>query len=132
MDMSTTPPKSTRSFSEGVAPQNNPAALLVQIYPGEITSEDYMRRYCEAMGIKTVPRSGDHFVGLHTYLNRIGGIEMLGSSEEKQKLSDRNWQSYNPVMKNVWSESEYPDVAAWLTKNEKHIEVVRAASRRPR
>ena len=71
-------------------------------------------------------------MGLHTYLNRISGIEMLFSSEEKQKLSDRNWQSYNHVMKNVWSESEYPDVAAWLTKNEKHIEVVRAASRRPR
>lgn len=71
-------------------------------------------------------------MGLHTYLNRIGGSEMLVSSEEKQKLSDRNWQSYNHVMKNVWSESEYPDVAAWLTKNEKHIEVVRAASRRPR
>jgi len=39
------------------------------------------------MASKTLPRSGDHFVGLHCCPNRIGGIEMKGNIKENDSIN---------------------------------------------
>ncbi len=119
-------------LSDGVTPQNNAAVLLVQTYPGEITSEKFMKRFCKALGIKPVPLDGDHYEDLFKFLRRRDGITENTTPEERKRLADKHEAIWERVMADVWTAESHPEVKEWLDENKKHFDTVRRASLRKR
>ncbi len=119
-------------LSDGVTPQNNAAVLLVQTYPGEITSEKFMKRFCKALGIKPVPLDGDHYEDLFKFLRRRDGITENTTPEERTRLADKHEAIWERVMADVWTAKSHPEVKEWLDENKKHFDTVRRASLRKR
>lgn len=119
-------------LSDGVTPRNNAAVLLVQTYPGEITSEKFMKRFCKALGIKPVPLDGDHYEDLFKFLRRRDGITENTTPEERKRLTDKHFAIWERVMADVWTAKSHPEVKEWLDENKKHFDTVRRASLRKR
>lgn len=119
-------------LSKGVTVENNAAVLLVQTYPGEIASEEFMKRYCDALGIKPVPLDGDHYEDLVTFLLKRDGIDRSDRTPASTAKQEKFIKIQSRVMNNVWTEEQYPDVKKWLDENEKHFDTVRKASLRKR
>ena len=119
-------------LSDGVTPKNNAAVLLVRTYPGGIASEKFMKRYCDALGIKPVPLDGDHYEDLVTFLLKRDGIDRFDRTPASAEKQEEFIKIQSRVMNNVWTEEQYPYVKKWLDENEKHFDTVRKASLRKR
>lgn len=121
-------------LSEGVTAENNAAALLVTVYPGEITSEAYMKRYCKALGIKPVPLKGDYFQDYYSFA-RSRKESRLGrklTPEESQKAIDAINKDFEKAASGPWKKKDIPSMAEWMEASEKHLKVVARAAKRSR
>lgn len=113
--------------SHGATPDNNAAVLYWQAFgPAPIPHQD-RDRYFRAMGCPIPPNVGEYFVT----------IEELSSAEpetgDKQaKAAAELFDQFGSGEARLWTEQEFPALAAWLTKNEKPLQLVIEASRRPR
>lgn len=119
--------------SEGVTPDNNAAILLLRaVGPAEISQE--IRIECfKRLGIPPLSPTDDYFDDWSEYLPQIPAAErpvtpagdeaaVLALLEEMQEKAQ-----YRP-----WSREEFSHLAKWLDANQPHLELVVAASKRPR
>ncbi len=116
-------------LSEGVTPDNNAAALLMQVMGAKEIPKEIRPGFYQHLGIP-VPENpqgdlqpyGDF---LDEYLRTTGGT---AKKTERRKLMEKSFQTYG----RPWTRKEYPLVARWLDANEQAIDRIVAASRRPR
>jgi hypothetical protein len=119
-----------RLASDGVTPEDNAAVLIVRVFgPREIPPEN-RDEFFRLLGIPPPSEKGDYYVDLAVFDKpRAAGNTMPGM------LGDRPRDVFDDqaqAMSRPWSRGEFPAVAQWLDKNEKHLPTIIAASRRAR
>lgn len=121
-------------LKKGVTPQNNAAVLLLKAYPGEITDERFMKKYCKALGISPLPLKGDYFKTYYrmaiSEAERKKGGQL--TNEENGAAIDAMNDAYERATKGPWKKSEIPVIANWLEAVDKHLDMVKKASMRSR
>ncbi len=112
-----------QAASEGVTPENNAAVLLWQALGPADIPEGGRERFFRLLGIRPLPENGDYFVALKKPVER----KRFQPDESKPDLFDQQ----DEAMARPWSQEEFPLIAQWLEKNEKPLELVMEATRRP-
>jgi len=115
--------------SKGVTPENNAAVLFWQaVGPGEIDQQQ-RDRYFAMLGMSPLPEKGDYFVSLEDYVKNSETVDGVEPSYERlEEVRDQ----LDDAMRRPWSKREFPMLADWLDANQKPLELLVEASRRPR
>jgi hypothetical protein len=132
---------------EGVTPENNAAVLLWQaVGPAELVStcgEARCDAYFRELGVPRPPADGDYFVTLDDYAEEKQAAEPPdqqgadGQQPGEEEWGEPSWYSIlrgqsDEARQRPWSKEEFPELAAWLERNEKPLRLVVAASERER
>jgi hypothetical protein len=111
-------------LGKGITADRNANVLIWQaIGPTPAGAKEMPPAFFKRLGIESPPKSGAYFVTIGEYsrdhLKRDpGAFDTF--------LDQRNRAGQRP-----WSAQDYPDVAAWLKANEKPLELIVEATRRP-
>ena len=100
------------AYSKGVTPANNAAVKLVEAIGPKMFPDPIRDEALKQLGV-TLPAKGEYF---EDYIN---------------PTSD-GLTAYNQALKGPWQAGMYPELAAWLEKNEAPLARFLEASRRPR
>jgi hypothetical protein len=119
-------------WSQGVTPENNAAVLLIQaLGPGE-TNKDTPERFFQMLGIPRIAEKGAYLEPSQAYIERkstgAAGAEK-GQETDAAKLA---FEQHLQIMDRPWSKKEFPIAASWLDENAKQIDLIVAATKRPR
>src|SRR6516225_8850113 len=111
-------------LGKGITPEKNANALLWQVLGptpegGNPPPAEFFRR----LGIKQPPKDGAYFVPLHRYLKDEVKLE--------REKWDELWDQQGRAAARPWAAKDYPHIAAWLKRNEKQLDRVVEAVRRP-
>ena len=146
---------------EGVTPQNNAAVLMWQaMWPGELDEEHHLL-ICSELGIDPVPSEQESLKSMYesatrrrlaAWLHEQGRLGVDGHPPSKEAvaaisnltkdiwpLSEEAYELLDVVdevsfnaMARSWTSDSIPPLAQWVTKNQKPLDLLLAASRRPR
>lgn len=109
-------------LSKGVTPENNANVLVWKaIGPkpeGKLISEEFFK----TLGMERPPEEGDYFLDQFKFLRRNLNIEL-------EKVFDVERQM-EVAFKRPWTKKDFPDLAKWLTINEKPLALVGEAASR--
>ncbi|MCH8923731.1 MAG: hypothetical protein IIA67_11375 [Planctomycetes bacterium] len=114
-----------RRASKGGTPKNNAAVMLLRAMGPGVVEKDVRTRYFKRLGIEPLPEKGDYFLEPGEYLKKA-------RPRTWKDDGDRFWDEYFAACDRPWSEKQYPLLAGWLTANEKSLQHVAKAVRRPR
>jgi hypothetical protein len=110
-------------MSRGVTPENNAAvALLKAIGPAKLDA-DLRAEYFTRLGIKPLPVDADYFETFDEYIQRV-----IKDPDAIETAGDEFYEA----MQTPWTDEDYPHIARWLEKNDKHLEAITQASNRSR
>ncbi|MGD0382564.1 MAG: hypothetical protein ABSA77_03515, partial [Thermoguttaceae bacterium] len=116
---------------EGVTPENNAAVPLWEaIGPSVIKTED-QEKFFQMLGIKPLPTKGDYLVSFDAYLKQIKSADETTNSATVDQQNEQDEQ-FEKALNNPWSEEQYPLVAGWLNANQKPLQKIHEAARRPK
>ncbi|HUT95896.1 MAG TPA: hypothetical protein VMY37_40965 [Thermoguttaceae bacterium] len=132
---------------QGVTPENNAAVLLWQaLGPAEIVGtcgEEGCDWHFQELGIPRPPEQGEYFVALQNYaieLEADGPPPEQEASQEEPELESQVSRTWGAILseqseqaaRRPWAPEEFPELAAWLEKNQQPLALVVEASRRER
>ncbi|HUR54490.1 MAG TPA: hypothetical protein VMZ71_10185 [Gemmataceae bacterium] len=110
-------------LSKGVTPEKNANALLWQAFgPSPEGGDPMPAEFYRRLGIKEPPKNGNYFVD-QTKFARDGlklPQDQINTFHENQGKASRT----------PWTANEYPQLAAWLTANDKPLLLVTEAVKR--
>lgn len=106
--------------SKDVTPENNAAVLLVQAIGPAVIEPELQLEFFRQLGFGPLPVQGE-------YLQPLGAA-YIADREVLKRVQDEMEASYRAP----WQPADHPELAEWLTANEKPLELCVAASERPR
>lgn len=115
-------------MSEGVTPDNNAAVLLMQAFGPGIIGEQYRWDYFQLLGSPELPPDGDYVIDQNAWIHRNDEPNAPVDADHNQLLEDQ----FHAAMSRPWTSDEYPEVADWLEANDAPLELIVAATTRPR
>lgn len=132
--------------SEGVTPDNNAFCLIVQAYGPSALRAQTREAIQRKAGMKPLPLEGDYYLDLYAYVESIASPEDFKEQIQEFKIPGRKEPIRFPfrpavddandqmrqAMENPWRVEQYPQIAAWIQRNEKHLETFKQATLRPR
>ena len=148
------------TFSEGVTPENNAAALLFQaLGPGDLNPQD-AAAVAKELGLTEVPTNATSLRPIYCTQNRRritrwlheqGRLTLPGGrpakdeiiqqalnmaplplSDEAQALVDLADTEIDRASSRPWTTDQIPPLGKWLSESQEHIDLIVQASRRPR
>lgn len=132
---------------EGVTPESNAAVLFWQaIWPGEL-EEEYRPLIMEALGLEKEPDAAESLQ--MPYSRQVRDAVIRWAVKERDPQEDAaeainrehlNFWAYNlyaeevisAAMDRPWTSEQIPPLAEWVVKNEKSLDLLVEASKRPR
>ncbi len=118
--------------SKGVTPENNAVVLLCQAMNPDEIGQSIRERFFKMLGIPPPPETGRYYVSFFKFTHADEGADAPGADPAREKKRDQLMKQYDVAMERPWSRDELPAVFAWLEANEKPLELIVAATRRPR
>jgi predicted methyltransferase len=135
-------------LGQGVTAGSNCNALLWQALGPHPDDATMPAEFFRLLGIQPPAKDGVYFVGLHSFMHRrlkasragcclvpdtplrvlasAAGIVQAYASDYPELIERLDARALRP-----WSEADYPDLAAWLERNNKPLAAVVEAVRRP-
>lgn len=112
-------------YRQGVAPENNAAIPFWQAFGPKSIPEPMREEFFKRLGIQPLPVEGEYFITEEQFRKSLlrEGIEF-----SKDELFNRFFTAHG----SPWTTDEFPEVAKWLSANEKPLEKILEASRKPR
>jgi hypothetical protein len=118
--------------SRGVTPENNAVVLLLKaVARAEIDSKS-RERFFKMLGIAPLPEKGSYLESYDAYFERKNPGATAPKEGQGPDLSKKRWDESYRIGERPWSKSEFPVAAAWLEENQKQVDLVVAATKRPR
>jgi hypothetical protein len=108
-------------LGKGVTVENNSAALLWKVLGPQPEKESMPAKFSELLGVK-LPKDGDYYVSLKTYLEKQEMGDPDSSSAINYKLGVLHWQT--------WTAKKHPEINGWLKANEKPLSLLAEAMKR--
>lgn len=145
-------------YRNGVTPENNAAALLWRaLWPGELDPPQYAA-VANELGLKEIPSKDDALVAVSGKVNRARIATWLrdqeatpatqksapapGTSAEvvtddntlasEGAIDERGDELFRRAMSQPWTSKQIPPLAKWAADNKKPLDLMVAASQRPR
>jgi hypothetical protein len=146
-------------YREGVTPRNNAAALIWKaLWPGELSPQDYAP-IAKELGLAQIPSKSDAIDHLYSQANtkRVaewlkqqavnapvtetaasaiisngGAVELDEDNLMQTELEHAAEEVLDQVMSRPWTSDEVPPIAEWVRANQKPLDLLVEASRRPR
>jgi hypothetical protein len=113
-------------LSVGVTAENNANVLIWKAMGPHPEQSNLGPRFFKLMKTEMLPETGDYFAELNNFIKQ----------ELKLKPTDPRWNEIvdqqSEATSHLWTEQQYPNLAAWLKFNEKPLVVLREATLRPR
>jgi hypothetical protein len=115
--------------ARGVSVENNAAASFWRIHgPNAIRGgieEPDRGAFLAAMGLNGLPKEGDYFVSIASYVQSKIPKEDLEGVQDFHVLLGEQLQE---TLQRPWRKEECPELAAWLAVNERHFAAFRLAT----
>jgi len=116
---------------KGVTPENNAAVLFWQAMgPSEIKPE-MRRRYFQMLDMPPLPEKGNYFVSSDKYFQQLKDAKDRRLPKPAGQARDPVWDEFNEAAKRAWSRQEFSALVAWLDANEKPLDLLVMATKRP-
>lgn len=112
-------------LSQGITPDNNANVLIWQALGPHPEGAIMPPAYFRWLAIESPPEKGDHLISWSDYVR-----ENVKGGEDPEKRKEI-WGRADRAGKWPWTAKEQTDLADWLTRNEKPLALVTAATRRP-
>ncbi|MFP6603023.1 MAG: hypothetical protein VB862_10885 [Pirellulaceae bacterium] len=113
-------------LSVGVTAENNANVLIWKAMGPHPEGSNLGPQFFKLMKTEILPETGDYFAELNNFIKQ----------ELKLKPTDPRWNEIvdqqSEATSHLWTEQQYPNLAAWLKFNEKPLVVLREATLRPR
>ncbi len=100
-----------------VEPEDNAVVDLLRVFGPQAVPKECDEEFYRWLGIAPLPDGGNYLV---QYQNLPEAI--IEAGDERPRIP--------PIFGKLWTESEYPTVAAWINTNRQQIEALRIASRK--
>jgi type II secretory pathway pseudopilin PulG len=129
---------------DGVTPENNAGVLLLRaLWPGELDPSQYAAVVTE-LGMEQMPSRDEALVPLHDNSNRE---RIAGWLSERARDNDAEIDSLevetdsnaadpdtviDQTMSRPWTSEQIPPLAEWIADNQRPLDMIVEASRRPR
>ncbi len=110
--------------SEGVNLDNNALVPLMKIVGPKDIEEATRGRFFEMLGVDPLPEEGEYLVPFWKF---VEGLEL--DAKARKRAEDEEWEQ---AEKAPWTARQFPVVAQWIAQNEKRLNLVVEATRRPR
>jgi hypothetical protein len=111
-----------RILGKDVTPENNAlVAFWNAMGPAEVPQKD-RTEYFRLLGVKSPAENGNHFILLKDFVQQQPGAAGLDAIDEQ----------LGKAQERPWTKNDFPVLAAWLEANQTSLEMIIAASRRPR
>lgn len=111
---------------EQVPLERNAVSDLIRVFGPEVGPNDARRDYLLLIKAADLPKDGDYFEDQYAFQNRRLD-EWREQGGERPKEIDA--KEIERAANGGWSRDEFPDVAAWIDANERHLDVIAAALR---
>lgn len=123
-----------QQYGRGVTPENNAAVLLWQVLGPADMNQRVRQRFFGLLGVPVPPEKGPYFVDLSDYQERFSEKRRLEGDQSAQEAEQpqRLWDAVDEAMYRPWSKKELPELAEWIAFNQKPLQTVVQATRRPR
>jgi hypothetical protein len=118
--------------SKGVARENNAAVLLYQVFGPRHVPKEKREHVAGLLRIKPLPDDGTYFVSSRSFSQRNRKEPAKPSPDDSQDPVQAAMAQFDRARERPWSKDEFPLVAAWLEENERSLDLIVAASNRPR
>ena len=116
-------------MSEGITPENNAAVLFWQAVDPRPIREKYREEFFRMLGVPPPAERGKYFVDLFAYPPWRQDELRRRKAGEKARSDEA---ALSPLLLRPWSKEDFPIIAAWLAANERPLELLVQASKRPR
>lgn len=117
-------------FGRGVTPENNAVVLLWQAAgPAEIRTE-FRDAYFKLLGVAAPLEEGDYFQDFGDHA--VAALAGRGPPGEMDKALEKLYDQWAKAEARPWAKEAFPELAAWLELQGKHLSVALDASRRER
>jgi len=114
-----------KRLGQGVTPEDNANVLLWQAMGPRVYERVMPTEFFELMGMKRPPDEGDYFKDFVQYARAIQKERAFEFAQELEEQLERACQR-------AWQKKTYPHLAGWLKANEKPLNLVVRATRRPK
>ncbi len=118
--------------SQGVTPENNSAVLFWTAMGPDAIDATHRDEYFRLLGVPPLPEQGDYFVTPEKYIQRHADGTQQPSLPAEEEDADATTHQLELVVKQAWTEQEFPLLAEWLAANERPLGLLIDASKRPR
>ncbi len=112
-----------KMYSKGVTPKNNAAIPLIKALGPEVLDEKFRSQILKALKMPPLPKKSDYFVSFCEYTRHH---DSKGATYEQLDALRHKAQT------TPFSSKDFPVVAEWLKVNEKPLNAIVAATKRPR
>jgi uncharacterized protein (DUF2267 family) len=118
-------------FSKGVTPGTNATVKIIQAFGPKRLDIKARQRYFQLLGIEPLPERGDYFIEIQDFLRRdFESKKITDANRSGQALNDV-FEHQDAALRRAWTKQEFPELANWLSANEKPLALVVAASKCP-
>jgi hypothetical protein len=119
-------------YSRGVTPENNAAVLfLLAVGPKDIEKE-IRERFFEMLGIAPLPERAAYLEPFMEYFDRKTAGAQAGKDTQETRAQINSFGEFERITGRPWSRKDSPIAAGWLEENQKPIDLVVEATKRPR
>ncbi len=109
--------------SQGVTLENNAAIPLLQALGPAVIRDSISEQFFKMLGIAPLPKDGPYFQSFEQY---------GGGDNPALKVREVIENDLERCMNRPWSKADVPVAALWLEEYQKQIELIVAATKRPR
>lgn len=110
-------------FKKGIKPESNANVLLFKTFGPRPEGSDMPPDFFKELGIPVPPEKGDYFFGVGKYAS----AHLKLNAKEQEEL----WSQLSRASARPWKAEDLPHITAWLTLNEKPLDVAVEATQRP-
>ncbi len=116
---------------KGITPDNNAGVLLWQaLWPNELDPRDYESMRAE-LGLKEIPPASAALQPVYGDANKKRVLNWLRKQQGKvDEIDPYDW--IGPATESAWTSQQFPPLAEWVEANRRPLDLIVAASRRPR
>jgi type II secretory pathway pseudopilin PulG len=120
-----------QKMSEGVTPENNAAVLLVQaLWPSELQPEQY-ELVLKELGLGETPHSKSAMQPVYGEVTRKQVLDWMPKANAGDAEPDAS-PIIDSALDHSWTGQQIPPLAKWVDANQKPLDLIVEASRRPR
>jgi hypothetical protein len=125
-------------LSQGVPAEKNANVLIVQALGPHPEGGAMPPGYWQWLGVESPPEHGDYFIGRNKYFE--ANIKDRADEEPDQPDDEDDWRTpqqrwderVDRAARWPWKSKDEPDITWWLKQNEKPLELIIEASKRPK